>query len=229
MICRIVRMFLPLYVEDDLPATMATRISRHLGHCDSCLSEHRTFVASQRTARQAALTDPVPTPTGRLGERIHHDILKSSSHPEIVDRQANERHNWQRIVTWSAAAVLLIGAIGFLVRSRGEDADSQLARSSIHNTDRIVDPSEQESRETKQIVPRADSQSMLMRRLNPRPHLTDEELDAEYPTARFGQPTLWRARHLSYKRPDHDNCLGSAAERSESPMKQHWISNDRIR
>lgn len=195
MICRIVRMFLPLYVEDDLPPTMASRVSRHLGHCDSCLSEHQTFVASQRTAKQAALTDPAPTPSGRLGERIHHDILKSSPHPGIVNRQTGERHDWQRIVTWSTAAVLLIGAIGFLVRSRGEDADSQLASSSLNNTDRIVGPSEQESWETKQTS-LADIKA-LMRRLNPRPHLTDEELDAEYPvlvsvTQPDGVPVIYR-------------------------------------
>ena len=179
MICRIVRMYLPLYVEDDLPATMATRISRHLGHCDSCLSEHRTFVASQRTARQAALTDPAPTPSGRLGERIHHDILKVSSHPRIVNRQANERHDWQRIVTWSAAAVLLIGAIGFHIRSGGKNGDSQLARSHENNAERLIDPYEQEFRESTQTS-RAEVKA-LIRRLNPRPHLTDEELDAEYP------------------------------------------------
>ncbi|MCY3765330.1 MAG: hypothetical protein OXH06_07870, partial [Gemmatimonadetes bacterium] len=179
MICRIVRMFLPLYVENDLPVSMASRISRHLGHCNSCLSEHQTFVASQRTARQAALTDPAPTPSERLGERIQHDFLKASFRPRVIYRQANERHDWQRVVTWSAAAVLLIGAIGFLIRSGGENGDSQLARSSIHNSERLVDPLVREYRESRQTS-RAEVKA-LIRRLNPRPHLTDEELDAEYP------------------------------------------------
>ena len=179
MICRIVRMLLPLYVENDLPVSMASRVSRHLGHCNSCLSEHQTFVASQRTARQAALSEPAPTPSERLGERIHHDILNASSHPGIVNRQADERHNWQRIVTWSAAAVLVIGAIGFHIRSGGENGDSQLARSHENNAERLIDPDEQEIREYRQTS-RAEVKA-LIRRLNPRPHLTDEELDAEYP------------------------------------------------
>lgn len=179
MICRIVRMFLPLYIENDLPISMASRISRHLAHCNSCLSDHQTFVASQRTARQAALTDPAPTPSERLGERIHHDILKASSHPRIVNGQANGRHHWQRILTWSAAAVLLIGAIGLLIRSGGENGDSQLARSSDDDSERLIDPYEPESLESRQTS-RAEIKA-LIRRLNPRPQLTDEELDAEYP------------------------------------------------
>ena len=179
MICRIVRMFLPLYVENDLPVSMASRISRHLVHCNSCLSEHQTFVASQRTARQAALTDPAPTPSERLGERIQHDILKASFHPRVVYRQANERHDWQRIASWSAAAILLIGAIGFLIRGDGKNGDSQLARTSESNSESLIDPYEREYLESRQTS-RAEIKA-LIRRLNPRPHLTDEELDAEYP------------------------------------------------
>ncbi|MDE3258935.1 MAG: hypothetical protein OYM47_13955 [Gemmatimonadota bacterium] len=179
MICRIVRMFLPLYVENDLPVSMASRVSRHLGYCNSCLSEHQSFIASQRTARQAALTEPAPAPSERLGERIHHDILKASSHPGVVNGQANGRHHWQRVVTWSAAAVLLIGAIGLLIRSGGENADSQLARSSERNSESLIYPYGREYRESRRTS-RAEIKA-LMRRLNPRPYLTDEELDAEYP------------------------------------------------
>ncbi len=179
MICRIVRMFLPLYVENDLPVSMASRVSRHLGHCNSCLSEHQTFVASQRTARQTALSEPASTPSERLGERIQHDILKASFHPRVVNRQAIERHDWQRIASWSAAAILLIGAIGFLIRGDGENGDSQLARTSESNSESLIDPYEREYRESRQTS-RAEIKA-LIRRLNPRPHLTDEELDAEYP------------------------------------------------
>ena len=196
MICRIVQLFLPLYVENDLPETIASRISRHLGQCNSCQSDYQGLVVSQRTARQAALTDPAPTPSERFGERIRHDILKASPRPGVVNRQAKGTHNWQRIATWSAAAVLLIGAIGFLIRSGGGNADSQLARSSEDNSDRLIDPLELEYREYRQ-TPRAEIKA-LIRRLNPRPHLTDEELDAEYPVLVSlnqpdGVPVIYRA------------------------------------
>ncbi len=179
MICRIVRTFLPLYVENDLPVSMASRISRHLGQCNGCLAIHQSFVESQCKVRRVALTDSAPTPSERMGERIHNDILKASSQPESVNRQGNERHNWQQIATWSAVAVLLIGAIGFHIRSGGENGDSQLAQSHENNAERLIDPYEPEFRESRQTS-RAEVKA-LIRRLNPRPHLTDEELDAEYP------------------------------------------------
>ena len=47
MICRIVRLFLPLYIENDLPDLIASRLSRHLGHCDSCVADHQSFMGSQ--------------------------------------------------------------------------------------------------------------------------------------------------------------------------------------
>ena len=76
MICRIVRMSLPLYVENDLPVSMASRISRHLGHCNGCMAVHQSFVESQRIVRKFALTDSAPALSERLVERIRHDILK---------------------------------------------------------------------------------------------------------------------------------------------------------
>ncbi len=179
MICRIVQVFLPLYIEDDLPVSIASRILRHLGHCNGCLAVHQSIVESQCKVRKVALTDSAPTPSERLRERIHNDILKASSQPESVSRHGNERHNWRRIATWSAAAVLLIGAIGFHIRGGGENADSQLVRSSIHKSDRRIDPSEREFRESRQTS-KAEVKAWI-RRLNPRPHLTDEELDAKYP------------------------------------------------
>lgn len=180
MICRIVRMSLPLYVENDLPVSMASRISRHLGHCNGCMAVHQSFVESQRTVRKVALTDSAPALSERLGKRILHNLSVASSHPVAVRRVENRNYSWKRIATWSAAAVLLIGAIGFHIRSGGENGDSRLARSSEDNSERLIDPYEPEYRESRRTS-RAEIKA-LIRRLNPRPHLTDEELDAEYPT-----------------------------------------------
>ena len=180
MICRIVRMSLPLYVENDLPLSMASRISRHLGHCNGCMAVHQSFVESQTIVRKFALTDSAPALSERMVERIRHDILKASPQTGPVKRQANRKHDLQRIVTWSAAAVLLIGAIGFHIYGDWENGDIQLAHSIEDKSEELIAPYEREYRESGQSS-RAEVKA-LIRRLNPRPHLTDEELDAEYPT-----------------------------------------------
>ncbi|MDE2889716.1 MAG: hypothetical protein OXR72_16035 [Gemmatimonadota bacterium] len=180
MICRIVQLFLPLYVENDLTVSMASRISRHLGHCNGCMAVHQSFVESQRIVRKFALTVSAPALSERMVERIRHDILKASPQTGPVKRQANRKRNLQWIVTWSAAAVLVIAGIGLLIRNGTENGDSHLARSSENNAESLIDPYEPEFRESGQSS-RAEVKA-LIRRLNPRPHLTDEELDAEYPT-----------------------------------------------
>ena len=177
MICRIVRFFLPLYVENDLPDLIASRLSRHLGHCDSCVADHQSFVVSQSAVREIATRVIPPTQPELFSTQTGFGLQVDRTDQEPRHIGTNRQFKWRPVLSFSVAAVVLIAAIGYLVEYSSEKNEGQTAYSNgTEARTALTDGNPSEFRPH----PRAEI-TALMKRLRPRPNLTDEELDAEYP------------------------------------------------
>ena len=177
MICRIVQMFLPLYVGNDLPDSIAFRVSCHLGHCDSCMAACQSFRISQSTTREIASRDVPPAPPERITSPTILKLRVAETNQEPGHTSTNRRTEWRSVWSWSVAAIVLIAVIGYLMEHSRENTEGQTA----HLNEAEPRTSLTESKPSELRPPSRAEITALMRRLNPRPHLTDEELDAEYP------------------------------------------------
>ncbi len=198
MICRIVRFFLPLYIENDLPDWIASRLSRHLGHCDSCVADHQSFMGSQSAVREIATREIPPMQPELFSTQTGSGLQVARTDHEPIHTRTNRQFEWRPLLSFSVAAVVLIAAIGYLMEHSGENTKGQTAYSDDTEARTVL--TERKPPEFRQQT-RAEI-SALMKRLNPRAHLTDEELDAEYPVLVSvnqpdGVPVIYRTNDLT--------------------------------
>ena len=185
MICRIVRLFLPLYIEDDLPDWIASRLSRHLAHCDSCVADRQSFMVSQCAVREIATREIPPTQSELFSTQTGSGLQVARIDQEPIHTRTNRQFEWRPLISYSVAAVVLIAAIGYLMEHSSENTKGQTAYSDDSEARTVLT-----ERKPPEFPPQPRAEiTALMRRLNPRPHLTDEDLDAEYPVlASVNQP-----------------------------------------
>lgn len=177
MICRTVRFLLPLYIENDLPDLIASRLSRHLGHCDSCVADHQSFMVSQSAVREIATREIPPTQPELFSTQTGSGLQVARTDHEPIHTRTNRQFEWRPVLSFSVAAVVLIAAIGYLMEYSSENTRGQTAYSDDTEARTVLT-----ERKPPEFRPQTRAEiSALMRRLNPRPHLTDEDLDAEYP------------------------------------------------
>ncbi len=177
MICRIVRLFLPLYIENDLPDLIASRLSRHLGHCDSCVADRQSFMGSQSAVREIATREIPLTQPELFSTQTGSGLQVAQTDQEPIHTRTNRQFEWRPVFLFSVAAVVLIAAIGYLMEHSSENTKGQTAYSDDTETRTVLT-----ERKPPDFRPQTRAEiSALMKRLNPRAHLTDEDLDAEYP------------------------------------------------
>ena len=188
--CWITKSLLPLFSGGDLPAPLASRVSRHLSRCEACAAEYHALKASQDAVRQAAQEIWPPLSTD-FAERVR---LEVDAQPAAGTTAPLYRR--PSVLAWTAAAILIVAGLGLLREHRAGAPVSRVDQAVVSPEETATSPLADEP--GPEELSRTEL-TALMTRLNPNPDLTDEELDAKYPvvesiTRPGGTPVIYRTQ-----------------------------------
>jgi anti-sigma factor RsiW len=125
MKCDDSRIYLPAYLDDELPVAESLHMQKHLAGCAACRRAQEEFLALRTALRDA---DLYAGPSAGFSERIGAAVRRSAK-----EEARSARPSWFGFIRWAPAlaALLVVAAIGVFFAYNQRSSPPQLMASTV--------------------------------------------------------------------------------------------------